>query len=102
MKSKIATHTPGPWELSGGNTSVWAISPPNARVRIADIRQHSPMNGVDNEANARLIAAAPELLEACKWADRVIQDFRGQVRTEVMSDVALSKLKAAIAKAEAK
>jgi len=60
----MTNHTKGPWELSEGNTSVWAVSPMNARVRIADVKQHSPMNGINNEANARLIATAPDLLEA--------------------------------------
>lgn len=57
-------YTPGPWELS--DSSVWGTSPLNARFRIADIRQHSPMNGIDSKANASLIAAAPELLEALR------------------------------------
>ncbi len=56
------SYTKGPWELSDG--SVWAKSPFNARVRIADIRTHAPMNGIDSEANAHLIAVAPEMLEA--------------------------------------
>lgn len=61
-------HTPGPWELSEGETSVWAKSPLNARVRIANIVTHSPMNGIDFQANACLIAAAPSLLEALRAA----------------------------------
>lgn len=64
MKNENTKHTPGPWELSEGNTSLWAKSPWNARVRIAEIKRHSPMNGIDSDANARLIAASPELLEA--------------------------------------
>lgn len=54
----------GPWELSENNTSVWAKSPLNARVRIANIIQHAPMNGIDHNANARLIAHAPDMLAA--------------------------------------
>jgi len=55
--------TPGPWELSENKMSLWAISPLNARVRIAEIRKHSPLNGIDYCANADLIAASPELYQ---------------------------------------
>ncbi len=55
-------HTPGPWELSEGDTSLWAKSPLGARVRISNIIKHLPINGINHAANARLIAAAPELL----------------------------------------
>ncbi len=66
-------HMAGPWEISGGD-GIWAVSPWNARFRLATVTQPSPMNGIDWEANARLIAAAPELLEAlealveCEWS----------------------------------
>lgn len=57
-------HTPGPWELSEGDTSLWAKSPLGARVRISNIIKHAPINGINHAANARLIAAAPDLLAA--------------------------------------
>lgn len=62
-----AKHTPGPWEFSGDG--IFGISPLNARVRLADICFHNRLNRIDSEANARLIAAAPELLDACKPAE---------------------------------
>lgn len=49
-----AKHTPGPWEVNGDNIFVgngWGI----ARVHI-DLPKHK-------DANARLIAASPDLLE---------------------------------------
>ena len=54
-------HTSGPWRIS--SDGIWARSPWNAEVRIATVTICSPMNGIDWQANARLIAAAPDLLE---------------------------------------
>lgn len=49
-------HTPGPWSIrTGGGQPIEVIPPINIRGTICEL---------DNEANARLIAAAPELLEA--------------------------------------
>jgi hypothetical protein len=57
-----AAHTPGPWQVS--NLGIWATSPWNAQVCIASVNRFSPMNGIDCEANAHLIAASPVLLGA--------------------------------------
>ena len=65
------THTPGPWHMGAGNGegSIFAY---NGRIRlelggttlypIAQIGRG--WNEVEDEANARLIAAAPEMLAA--------------------------------------
>lgn len=60
----MGTHTPGPWTYSGGG--IWAKSPWNATVRIAELRMGviSKMNGIDQEANTSVILAAPLLLDA--------------------------------------
>jgi len=57
-------HTPGPWRLNAGNeTEIMS-----ARRNVA--RAHcGAMTGIrvdEAEANARLIAAAPDLLAACE------------------------------------
>ncbi|MBP8283830.1 MAG: hypothetical protein KAX46_07945 [Chromatiaceae bacterium] len=68
---KPSEHTPGPWktyvsELRGGR--YWTVEIPGVDD-IIDI--HETENG---EANARLIAAAPELLEAAqaylRWCEK--------------------------------
>ncbi len=51
------------------------------------------------EANARLIAAAPDLLDACKQAIRRIEHLNASGPD--LPDPTLDKLNAAIAKAEA-
>jgi len=68
---KTHTHTPGPWHMGAGNGS-GSIFADNGRTRleiggttlysIAQIGRG--WNEVEDEANARLIAAAPEMLEA--------------------------------------
>lgn len=67
-------YTPGPWKLEpikGTHYQIIAVSTdvvtPIAQT-IADERE-----GVNGEANARLIAAAPELLEALKKAMSIKQ-----------------------------
>lgn len=59
-------HTPGPWQAEEasvrGITQEWFVRVDGDDIAIAsDIRDR---NGNHSEANARLIAAAPELLEA--------------------------------------
>ena len=55
-----AQHTPGPWHVNG-ERSIWAKNDRVAKMDQAD-------GGGETLANAQLIAAAPELLEACELA----------------------------------
>jgi hypothetical protein len=59
------SHTPGPWEFVGNGCirSPFEIgNPERAGVEIATVAPWQP----EHEANARLIAAAPDLLLALK------------------------------------
>ena len=69
-----AQHTPGPWFSCSGNAkNFYRIEARrgNDDMAIAELK------GPDREANARLIAAAPELLAVCQaltgpnWPDIV-------------------------------
>jgi hypothetical protein len=95
MGGTETSHTSGPWQYSDG--SIWGTSPWNARVRLADIRTHAPMNGINSQANANLIAASPALLKALEWAVSFIEE-RGEAKNsdELMS---YKSAKAAIAQA---
>ena len=73
----MSKHTPGPWRVvprkcNRGNTvghEVRAKNPNAKSDRGENILFVSPDSSVPSaEANARLIAAAPELLKACKAA----------------------------------
>lgn len=52
-------HTPGPWDADEEDFSIYQIETSD---QIAEVFSHHPPEEL--EANARLIAAAPELLEA--------------------------------------
>ena len=58
----MTQHTPGPWFQSGG--AVWAeLPPPDGVKNICDVVTNPLMPESDTQrANARLIAAAPEML----------------------------------------
>ena len=62
-KRNETKHTPGPWSVEKSNLGpeIWNQNTRVARVNI-NHEYHADM--VDDQANARLIAAAPELLEA--------------------------------------
>ena len=65
-------HTPGPWRLSKHQRfDVYADTPPAGLRFIGTTYGNGDMPphiAREDEANARLIAAAPDLLEACRLA----------------------------------
>jgi hypothetical protein len=62
-------HTPGPWKVHIDDNAIW-VEPPNpADSVICDLRGRDAAVLTDeDEANADLIAAAPDLLKAAKLA----------------------------------
>lgn len=103
-----AAHTPGPWTIQGNHCpEIIAHSGTTDCPRTIAIVDpvHTPrvLNRDEAVANARLIAAAPELLEACQvmveWDAREQDhavDFAERMR---MCIEAFDKARAAIAKA---
>ncbi|WP_313250107.1 hypothetical protein [Stenotrophomonas acidaminiphila] len=85
-------HTPGPWAV---RYDYVVQAPAYEDGRLVPVAQPYGVNcdGTDLFANARLIAAAPELLEA---AMAFIAPFDG---IEVVQDSDIAKARAAIAKA---
>jgi len=58
-------HTPGPWEIDPDvSTDVIRMDGSRDRVGVADCMSFNGPEIEECEANARLIAAAPELLQA--------------------------------------
>ena len=83
-------HTPGPWKVEG--VDIYAPAPANVRPHIARVIY-------GGKSDARLIAAAPELLEALK---RYVEWQEGKFDAIDIEAEILAPAKAAIAKAEGK
>lgn len=91
MSTEPAKHTPGPWRISSG-CDRWVVQEKGGC--IACVEQDRKFG----EANARLIAAAPELLEALTSLLDASQ--RNQEHySEEAHDIAESRARAAIKKA---
>jgi len=86
-------HTPGPWILGQSYTNDYAIREPEGECVAVTC---SLLDGED-EANARLIAASPELLEVLKEAIQEEEDYEFGLRVFTKW---LDKAKALIEKIE--
>lgn len=71
-------HTPGPWTIRHG-TNIFGERTDVGHVGIiANTGGHSSNKedcGPESEANAALIAAAPDLLSACEMAEKCLIDL---------------------------
>lgn len=97
-------HTPGPWQFSPSGTVVLAIVTReiNGKIRTYEQKIATTPSGLDvaeRVANARLIAASPDLLEALILleAEMVLSGNAGS--TDYGWKPAIEKTRAAIAKA---
>jgi hypothetical protein len=100
------SHTLGPWKIGESNAYPYiyasrAIESQQVGCHVATLARTR-----DCDANARLIAAAPDLLAACEFAARIFGGHSGasddpKTRIEVEQGFcAIDNLRAAIAKAE--
>ena len=73
-------HTPGPWSINGNKID-------GNGYHIVSVNSHRTSDG---EANARLIAAAPELLEIVKsiLADDMMQYLPAEYIEKIRSSIA--------------
>lgn len=106
---ETVTHTPGPWTATG----MTVLSPDDRRTRfaIAEVRGRTTP---EQQANSRLIAAAPEMLQALREvaaccyvvlvpADVVACSYCGEGQGEPHDhDCTMQFVNAAIEKAEAR
>jgi hypothetical protein len=110
-----AQHTPGPWSIQwathwgvddGTNTEragcFQILSDPNPTLaNVLCTRTPWPERADEMRANARLIAAAPDLLAALEEARTGLQWYRDSFpeATDGSDDEAMTRIDAAIAKA---
>jgi hypothetical protein len=79
-------HTPGPWQLYGRNVFGQAFA--SSSRCIAQVSDLSPETA---DSNARLITAAPELLEACKSICGVFEGQKDVPRYVLKARAAIKK-----------
>ena len=86
-------HTPGPWVASEGHpTDVWHVDSDARQFSIVVSRHEADYNMPVEEvqANARLIAAAPELLAALQRLS-VLADSAGHPFMKTVAQEAIAK-----------
>jgi hypothetical protein len=89
-------HTPGPWHTDGFVTKDLDIISPDGRIAMIDC---DDCDADTLEANARLIAAAPDLLDALLSIAEHAREFADLEDSETMVARMTDKARAAIAKA---
>lgn len=114
METVTVKHTSGPWRTSGTATysqsglKVASCTYDGGLANRHGIKNATaiPLSSEEAHANARLIAAAPELLEACSRVEEILQNaasghgIQNTIRVDVRWLISMAaKLRDAIAKA---
>jgi hypothetical protein len=99
------SHTPGPWRATQclADPGTWTIRNTAENRAIARVRARDAEGlDIDTEANARLIAAAPDLLAACKEAERILHAYFASPNTNEgrRATAIMNLIRTAIARAE--
>ena len=96
MTNNDARHTPGPWKAveAAYNPPGWLWVQNGPGALLADVHQNVNIPLDARNANARLMAAAPELLEALQ---EIITAADGEGWSQL--DAGFTKARAAVAKA---
>ena len=90
MSEKQVTHTPGPWELVQERDYL-NLQEKDTNLVIAQFIGSS-------DEDARLIAAAPEMLEMCKLLEECMETIDGKDGYDASYE--LAKVRAVLAKVE--
>lgn len=93
-------HTPGPWSVIQGFRGIVISGFAYEVAHCDDTRDNSPPE-TEIAANARLIAAAPDMLDALRMAEKEFSgwSWTGNARNKGPYDDRLAHIRAAIAKA---
>ena len=71
-QQNVGKHTPGEWIVGAMGNEVFTG---DGKATICQCVEHDKRTHLRSQANARLIAAAPDLLEACKEMINLICDY---------------------------
>jgi hypothetical protein len=105
----MSKHTPGPWDWRGKSDTLHTLHDRGeyqyGKRVLAPTYEYDAGAGVEvSEADARLIASAPDLLEACKAAMVALLPLTADVAITIVDEKAVAEamrlLTDAIAKAE--
>ena len=72
-------HTPGPWSVERRSAEDVRIVDGNPNTTIATLGNWLPEFRAERDANASLIAAAPDMVEALEDACRVLAQLDGAI-----------------------
>lgn len=96
----MTAHTPGPWTVEHAWNGVSTIKGAHGKPILAVSKYHVAGDGINHvEANARLIAAAPDLLRGCEAALAYLADPASRFTNN--RQAATDIIRAALAKAGA-
>jgi hypothetical protein len=82
----MSTHTPGPWGYTYDGSSTWSIGP-EADPQDGSVASIFDRKDERARANARLIAAAPDLLAALKY----LLELGGDDDRRIAAEAAIAK-----------
>jgi hypothetical protein len=82
-------HTPGPWILAGESGTYAPVAAPHGTLAAVRYLGSSPERVREEQANARLIAAAPDMLAALQEVRDAILDILNGGDLRSLSVVAL-------------
>ena len=107
MNKKQVTHTPGPWVISKvikHGARYYRTIRQEGKFKLAEVfafndgATGSEQGRKEDQANARLIAAAPEMLEMCKLLEECMETIDGKDGYDASYE--LAKVRAVLAKVE--
>ncbi len=73
MSNQAQSHTPGPWKVSIYETPRNRTNP--RQVTVVASGMTIRVSGFNQDANATLIAAAPEMLETLRMAEQLLHNI---------------------------
>jgi hypothetical protein len=98
----MAEHTPGEWHLDACPDGAFQVcdGPDFDSAAVICSRNSWPRRAEESNANARLIAAAPDLLAACEQVLHFLDYLQDLWGKEAITDMAARTLRSAVEKAK--